>query len=137
MFPGFYGGPDPDDEVFTDGWLRTGDIGVFDDRLYLVGRKKDMISVSGFKISPVEVELTLEESPQIASSLVVGEPDERTGERVVAYVVPERGAEVDVGAAQAHVRAMLARYKVPREIFVVEELPATVLGKRIRGRVQL
>ncbi len=137
VFPGFYGAPELDDEVFTDGWLRTGDIGVFDDRLYLVGRKKDMISVSGFKVSPVEVELVLESRDEIHASLVVGEPDDRTGERVVAYVVPAAAREVDVAAAQDHVRASLARYKVPKEIFVVEQLPATVLGKRIRGRVRL
>ena len=137
VFPGFYGAPELADEVFTDGWLRTGDVGVFDDRLYLVGRQKDMISVSGFKVSPVEVELVLEERDEIRASLVVGEPDDRTGERVVAYVVPEADREVDVAATQNHVRASLARYKVPKEVFVVEELPATVLGKRIRGRVRL
>jgi long-chain acyl-CoA synthetase len=137
VFPGFYGAPDLNEQILSDGWLRTGDIGVFDDRLYLVGRKKNMISVSGFKVSPVEVEVTLETRAEIAASLVVGEPDDRTGERVVAYVVPAEGREIDVRAAQDHVRATLARYKVPREIFVVEELPATVLGKRIRGRVRI
>ena len=134
VFAGFYGHGEADEEVFRDGWLRTGDIGVFDDRLYLVGLKKDMISVSGFKVAPIEVELALESRDEIDRSLVVGEPDERTGERVVAYVVPSSDRHVDVKAAQDHVRASLARYKVPKEIFVVEHLPATILGKRVRRK---
>ncbi len=133
VFGGYWGEPELNDEIFAeDGWYRTGDIGVFDDRLYLVGRQKDMISVSGFKISPVEVELCLEQHEAISGSLVIGEPDDRTGERVVAYVIPEKGAAIEATSLQGHVRDFLARYKVPKEIYVVEDLPATVIGKRIR-----
>lgn len=138
VFGGYWGGPELNEELFTaDGWYRTGDIGVFDDRLYLVGRQKDMISVSGFKISPVEVELTLEGHDAVKSSLVVGEADDRTGERVVAYVVAEAGGIVESSELQDHVRASLARYKVPKAVYVVEDLPANVIGKRIRRGVGL
>lgn len=133
VFGGYWGSPELNEQIFSDdGWYRTGDIGVFDDRLYLVGRQKDMISVSGFKISPVEVELCLEAHESIAGSLAVGEPDERTGERLVAYVIPQAGAAVEATAVQEHVRENLARYKVPKAIYVVDDLPATVLGKRVR-----
>lgn len=133
VFSGYYGSPELTADLFSpDGFYRTGDIGVFDDRLYLVGRQKDMISVSGFKISPVEVELTLEAHPSVSGSLVVGEPDERTGERVVAYVIAEDGAAVEPSELQGHVRAALARYKVPKDVYVVEDLPANIIGKRIR-----
>ncbi|MGI9607821.1 MAG: class I adenylate-forming enzyme family protein [Acidimicrobiales bacterium] len=133
VFGGYWGEPELNAELFSaDGWYRTGDIGVFDDRLYLVGRQKDMISVSGFKISPVEVELTLEGHESVSGALVVGEADDRTGERVVAYVVAETGVVVEASTLQDHVRASLARYKVPKAVYVVEELPANVIGKRIR-----
>ena len=133
VFGGYFGAPEMNADLFSeDGFYRTGDIGVFDDRLYLVGRQKDMISVSGFKISPVEVELTLEAHPAVSGSLVIGEPDERTGERVVAYVIPEEGALVDAAALQGHVREALARYKVPKDVYMVEDLPANIIGKRMR-----
>ena len=133
VFSGYYGADELNDEVFAeDGWYKSGDIGVFDDRLYLVGRQKDMISVSGFKISPVEVELCLESHDAVSGSLVVGEADDRTGERVVAYVVPADGADIDEAALQDHIREFLARYKIPKSIYVVEDLPANVIGKRIR-----
>jgi acyl-CoA synthetase (AMP-forming)/AMP-acid ligase II len=133
VFGGYYGSPELNTELFSpDGFYRTGDIGVFDDRLYLVGRQKDMISVSGFKISPVEVELTLEAHPAVSGSLVVGEPDDRTGERVIAYVIPEEGMDLDPSDLQSHVRAALARYKVPKDVYMVEDLPANIIGKRMR-----
>lgn len=133
VFSGYYGSPELNTDLFSpDGFYRTGDIGVFDDRLYLVGRQKDMISVSGFKISPVEVELSLEAHPSISGALVVGEPDDRTGERVVAYVIAEEGTVVEPTDVQGHVRAALARYKVPKDVYVVEDLPANIIGKRMR-----
>lgn len=136
VFGGYHGGdPDSDTAVLDNGWLKTGDIGVIDDGLYIVGREKDMISVSGFKISPIEVEEVLEASQEIDEALVVGEPDERTGERVVAYVIPDPAAAVVTEDLQTHVRDHLARYKVPRDIYVVEELPRNLLGKRIRSAV--
>lgn len=133
VFDGYWQDGVVSTDMFTaDGWFRTGDIAVMDDRLYLVGRSKDMISVSGFKISPVEVELCLEAHASVAGALVIGEADERTGERVVAYVVPQDGAAVDEAELQEHVRDELARYKVPKSIWVVDHLPVNVIGKRIR-----
>lgn len=136
VFSGYWGSEESNSELFAeDGWFRTGDIGVFDDRLYLVGRQTDMINVSGFKISPVEVELTLQKHPAVSDSLVVGEPDDRTGERVVAYVVPANGTQIEAAALQGHVRESLARYKVPKAVYVVEDLPANIIGKRVRRPV--
>lgn len=136
VFGGYWDGGSVSTDSFTDdGWFRTGDIAVMDDRLYLVGRSKDMISVSGFKISPVEVELCLEMHASVAGALVIGEADERTGERVVAYVVASEGKPVDEGELQDHVRDELARYKVPKSVWVVDHLPVNVIGKRIRQRL--
>lgn len=132
VFAGYDGNPEDTPTVVHDGWLRTGDLGVIDDSLYIVGRMKDMISVSGFKISPIEVEEVLESNPTVSEALVVGEPDERTGEKVVAYVIAPEQADIATEALQGHVREHLARYKVPREIYVVDQLPRNLLGKRIR-----
>jgi acyl-CoA synthetase (AMP-forming)/AMP-acid ligase II len=136
VFGGYWGADELNADLFTDdGWYRTGDIAVYDDRVYLVGRSKDMISVSGFKISPVEVELCLESHPAVSGALVIGEADDRTGERVVAYVVANNGDTVDEDDLTDHVRDELARYKVPKSVWVVDDLPANVIGKRIRRKL--
>lgn len=131
VFAGYADGLD--ETNLFDGWLRTGDLGVLDNELYIVGRLKEMISVSGFKISPLEVEDVLCLDTDVDSAMVVGEPDPRTGERVVAYVVA-RDRTIDASDLQTHVRSHLARYKVPKEIYIVDSLPRTAFGKTQRGK---
>ena len=94
---------------------------------------KDVVIVGGFNVSPTEVEDVIKAHPAIAAALVVGEPDGRGGERVVAYVIPVTGvATPEPAALQEHCRRRLARYKVPARIEIRSDLPATDAGKPIR-----
>jgi long-chain acyl-CoA synthetase len=117
-----------------DGWLRTGDVALVDDDgfLYLVDRAKDLIIVSGFNVFPAEVEEVIAGHPGVAEVAVVGIPDPRTGEAVVAYVVPggdERLTDRDVVAFCGE---RLAHYKCPVEVTFVTELPHNLNGKVLR-----
>ncbi|MFB1298545.1 class I adenylate-forming enzyme family protein [Mycobacterium sp. pW049] len=117
-------------EAFTpDGWFRTGDLAHIDDdgRVTIVDRIKDMIKVSGFQVSPVEVESALSEHPDVAEAGVVGRPDARDGEAPVAFVVSR--AVVTEQALTQHLSTRLATYKRPREYRFVDALPRTVGGK--------
>ena len=118
------------------GWLRTGDVAVVDDdgELWLVDRAKDLIIVSGFNVFPAEVEEVLAAHPSVADAAVIGCPDDRTGERVQAYVVAgETG--VDTAELAAHCAKHLARYKCPSQIEVVDALPHASSGKLLRKDV--
>lgn len=115
------------------GWLRTGDIGVLEDGfLTLLDRSKDVIISGGSNVYPREVEEVLQAHPGVAAVSVVGEPDPEWGERVVAYVVPEPGAELDEADLDRHCLAALARFKRPRAYHVVGELPTSPYGKILK-----
>ncbi len=117
-----------------DGWLRTGDIAVVDDEgfLYLVDRAKDLIIVSGFNVFPAEVETVLNRHPSVESAAVVGVPDPQTGEAVEAYAVLLPGAELDEESLREWASEHLARYKWPRKVTIVSELPRGLGGKLLR-----
>ncbi len=120
-------------DVTKDGWFRTGDIGVIDDDglLEIVDRKKDVINISGFNVSPAEVELALSVHPDVGTSVVVGDAlDDR--EVVIAHVVPVAGSGVTESDLLDHCRAQLSRYKVPTRIYLHDELPLTESGKAVR-----
>lgn len=122
-----------------DGWLDTGDIGVFDDQgyLHLIDRAKDLIIVSGFNVYPLEVESVIEQHPAIQQAMVIGAPDERRGERVVAHVtVAEGSPPPTLDDLCDFARDGLARYKLPAELHVVEELPISPAGKLIRRALE-
>ncbi len=116
----------------ADGWLHTGDLAVVDEsgHLFIVGRAKDLIIVSGFNVHPGDVEQTIQSHPRVREAAVVGEADLEFGERVVAYVVasdvtlPPEEADLD-----RHCRASLAGYKCPSRFEMVEELPRGATGK--------
>ena len=114
-----------------DGWLRTGDLGVVDDRgcLRIVGRIKDMFIVGGFNAYPAEIENALLRHPDIAEAAVIGIPDERLGEVGMAFVVAREGAEVTPEAVIAWSRDQMANYKVPRVVELLDELPLNATGK--------
>lgn len=120
-------------DTVEGGWLRTGDIGMFDDegRLDIVDRKKDIININGFNVSPAEVEVALGMHPGVSSSVVVGDlEDDR--EVVVAHVVPRPGETVTESELVEHCRVQLSRYKVPAHVFLHSELPITESGKNVR-----
>ncbi|WP_214364828.1 AMP-binding protein [Pseudonocardia sp. H11422] len=119
--------------VDDDGWLHTGDLGTMDERGYLriTGRIKDMIVRGGEKVYPREIEEVLHTHPAVLDVAVLGVPDERWGERVVAAVRLRPGTDTDgIGPALTeHCRAQLARYKVPVEWHVLDQFPQTPSGK--------
>lgn len=134
-FAGYWNRPDADARALRDGWYFTGDMGWIDaeGELYVAGRVDDMIISGGENIHPVEVEEVLARHPGVRDVAVVGEPDERWGERVVAFVVaaaPGLTAE----ALDRHCRESgdLAGFKRPRRVVFVEEIPKTASGKILR-----
>ena len=134
VFGGYWRRPDASAEVFDDGWLRTGDVAYRDEDgyLFLVDRKKDLIIVSGFNVYPKEVEQAIEQHPSVAEAAVVGIPDERTGEAVQAWIVPRQKGSVTAEQIIDFLHGYLARFKWPKDIRVVEELPHHVTGKVLR-----
>jgi acyl-CoA synthetase (AMP-forming)/AMP-acid ligase II len=121
-----------------DGWLRTGDLGVLDDRgcLRIVGRIKDMFIVGGFNEYPAEVENALLRHPDVKQAAVIGIPDERLGEVGMAFVVTA-SSNADTGTEiLAWCRDEMANYKVPRAIEILEELPLNATGKVVKDELR-
>ena len=121
-----------------DGWLHTGDLGVFDADGYLriVGRIKDMFIVGGFNAYPAEIENLLLRHPHVSQAAVIGVPDERLGEVGMAFLVGAPGAPVlDADAIVEWSRVEMANYKVPRFVEVVDELPVNATGKVMKDKL--
>jgi long-chain acyl-CoA synthetase len=132
---GYWERPEANASAFTaDGYFRTGDIGVFDDKgfLKIVDRKKDMVIVSGFNVYPNEVEAVATALPGVAECACIGVPDEKTGEAVRLFVVKAAGADITEDGLIAHCRVNLAAYKVPKVVSFVEALPKSSVGKILR-----
>jgi long-chain acyl-CoA synthetase len=138
VMAGYWRKPVETGEVLVGGWMHTGDIGFFDETgwFYLVDRKKDMISASGFKVWPREVEDVLYAFPGLREAAVVGAPDAYRGETVIAFVSAEPGAVLDVAALAQFCRERLAAYKCPARINVLPELPKTASGKITRNTLK-
>ncbi len=134
-FAGYWRRPDADAKALRDGWYFTGDMGYVDadGELYVAWRVDDMIISGGENIHPVEVEDVLARHPDVRDVAVVGEPDPRWGERVVAFVVPRRPA-LTAEALDRHCRegGALAGFKRPRRVVFVAEIPKTASGKILR-----
>ncbi|MDD1529902.1 acid--CoA ligase [Bradyrhizobium sp. WBOS7] len=118
-------------EALHDGWYRTGDIGLCDaDGYFWVrDRKKNMIISGGENVYPAEVERVLLEHPDVSECAVIGRPDPRWDEVPIAYVIRRSGSPLEADELRTHIQAQLARYKVPRDIVFVTDLPRTALGK--------
>ncbi|MFO1200696.1 MAG: AMP-binding protein, partial [Burkholderiaceae bacterium] len=135
VMKGYWEKPDANAAAFTpDGYFRTGDIGVFDERgfLKIVDRKKDMVLVSGFNVYPNEVEAVATACPGVAECACVGVPDEKSGEAVKLFVVRAPGATLTEDALVAYCRKELAAYKVPKIVRFVDALPKSGVGKILR-----
>jgi long-chain acyl-CoA synthetase len=134
---GYWERPEDTKAVLKDGWLKTGDIGVMDaDGFFqIVDRKKDMILVSGFNVYPNEVEEVIAAVPGVLEVGVVGTPDDRSGERVQAYVVGKAPLPTKEQIV-AHCRESLAAYKIPQEVIFVDELPKSPIGKILRRELR-
>jgi len=139
VFSGYYGKPEETESVFVDGWFRTGDIVTVDEGgfIRIVDRIKELIITGGFNVAPTEVEIALRQHPQVEDAAVVGLPSDRSGEEVVAAVVLSPGAgDPDIDGIREFVRGILTPYKVPRRVFVVDELPKSLIGKVLRRQVR-
>jgi acyl-CoA synthetase (AMP-forming)/AMP-acid ligase II len=130
--------PDKDEEKFFEGWLYPGDIAVWDEDGFvtILGRKDDMIISGGENVHPAQVEEVLAGYPGVTNSIVVGLPDDRWGQKVVAYVV-SRDETISAAALDAHCRAdeSLANFKRPRAYRFVDELPMTATGKKMHFKI--
>lgn len=131
VMQGYWRREDETKEVFKHGWLHTGDIGQFDDEgcLHIVDRKKDMIITGGFNVYPREVEDALATAPGVASCAVVGAPDPKWGEIVVAAVVAAKGARPEAEMLAAHVKNLKGALMVPKRFVFIDALPLTPIGK--------
>ncbi len=126
-----------DDKPRLDGLTATGDLGRFGDdgRLYLEGRDDDMIITGGENVVPAEIETSLHRHPDVAEVAVVGVPDERFGQAVVAHVVLRPGGSATESDLRAHVKARLATYKVPRNVVFRDRMPRNETGKIVKSEL--
>jgi len=135
---GYWNRPEETANVMTaDGYFRTGDIGVMDERGYtrIVDRKKDMILVSGFNVYPNEIEDVVALMPGVLECAVVGIADEKTGEGVKLVIV-KKNPDLTEAEVRAHCRANLTGYKQPRVIEFRTDLPKTPVGKILRRELR-
>ena len=141
MFLEYWNKPEATKEKFIGDWLITGDLGQRDDDGYFwfKGRADDVITSSGYRIGPGEIEDAIARHESVAMVAVVGIPDEQRTERIKEFVVVREGAKADQALADEitkFVGERLARHEVPREIEFVESLPTTTNGKIIRRELR-
>jgi malonyl-CoA/methylmalonyl-CoA synthetase len=132
VFTGYWRKPDATRESFRgDGFFITGDLGRMDtdDRVWILGRSKDLVITGGYNVYPKEVELELDALAGVKESAVIGVPHRDFGEAVVAVVVPDGGSLFDEGRLIRQLRERLASYKVPKRIVALEELPRNTMAK--------
>jgi long-chain acyl-CoA synthetase len=142
VMQGYWRAAEATAETIRDGWLHTGDIGYLDEEgyLFIVDRKKDLIIRGGFNVYPRDVEDALLEHPAVAAVGVVGRPDERHGEEVVAFVALTSSDAVGAGELIEWARRRIGGYKYPREVHILDAIPLTAVGKldrkALRARVR-
>ena len=132
VFQGYWQMPEKTAEEFRpDGWFITGDIAVMadDGRVTIVGRAKDLIISGGFNVYPKEIESEIDDLPGIKESAVIGVPHPDFGEGVTAVVVPDGSAELSEPSVVAALKDRLARFKQPKRVFIVDDLPSNTMGK--------
>jgi long-chain acyl-CoA synthetase len=134
---GYWNNAKESSATIKDGWLYTGDIAQMDEDGYfqIVDRKKDVILVSGFNVYPNEIEEQIAKIPGVKEVGVIGLPDENTGERVCAYIVSTSGT-ITQAQVIAHCEKSLARYKLPKSVVIVNELPKSPIGKILRRELR-
>jgi len=131
VMAGYYNNASANQEAFRDGWLRTGDIGYLDEEhfLYIVDRAKDMVITGGFNVYSVEVENAIRDHPSVQECAVIGLPDDKWGERVVAVVIPRADQKIDKAELVTHTKAKIGSVKAPKQVEVWQDLPRSRVGK--------
>ncbi|MFG1817337.1 long-chain fatty acid--CoA ligase [Kribbella sp. NPDC049174] len=138
VMQGYYRNPEATAEASRHGWHHTGDIGYLDEDnyLYIVDRAKDMIITGGFNVYSTEVEQALMAHPAVRDCAVIGQPDDKWGERVVAVVQQQPDAEIDPDELIAFVKGRIGSVKAPKEVLVWPDLPRSKVGKVLKSDIK-
>ncbi|KAL5727516.1 oxalate--CoA ligase [Ranunculus cassubicifolius] len=128
---GYKNNPEANKAAFTFGWFHTGDLGYLDEEgyLHLVGRIKELINRGGEKISPIEVDSVLLSHPDVGQAVCFGVPDDKYGEEINCAVIPRDGVKIDEADVLTYCKKNLAAFKVPKKVFITDDLPKTATGK--------
>jgi fatty-acyl-CoA synthase len=129
---GYWNDPERTAEAIdAAGWMHTGDLATMDDEGYvnIVGRSKDMVIRGGENVYPREIEEFLYGHPDVADVQVIGVPDQRYGEELMAWIIPRGEASLDAEAIREFSQGRIAHFKIPRYVALVQEFPMTVTGK--------
>ena len=135
---GYWHRPEATAEVLRGGWYHSGDAGYMDDNgyLYVVDRIKDMVISGGENIYPAEVELALRRHPGVDDVAIIGVPDEKWGESLMAFVIARPGAKPDGRELEAFLKERIAGYKVPRRYCFVDNFPRNATGKVLKRELR-
>ncbi|BBU21720.1 long-chain-fatty-acid--CoA ligase [Mycobacterium xenopi] len=138
VMKGYYKKPEATAEAFRHGWFHTGDLAYRDEDGYffIVDRKKDLVIRGGYNVYPREIEEVLFDHPGVAAAAVIGKPDEKLGQEVLAFVVPKDGVTLTADEVIAHCKQRLAAYKYPREVRIIDELPMGPTGKVLKKELR-
>jgi fatty-acyl-CoA synthase len=138
VMDGYYKNPEATAEASRHGWHHTGDIGYLDgdNFLYIVDRAKDMIITGGFNVYSIEVENVLRAHETVQDCAVIGLPDDKWGERIVAVLQPRKGCQVDPKAIAAFVKEKIGSVKTPKQIEVWDDLPRSKVGKVLKPDIR-
>ena len=134
VMQGYLNHPDATDETIMNGWLLTGDLGKKDDDgfIYIVDRKKDLIISKGINIYPREIEELIYKFEGVDAVAVIGLKDETKDEEVIAFIQPKDGISLKENELRAYLKTHLANFKLPKQIYFVEELPKNATGKVLK-----
>jgi long-chain acyl-CoA synthetase len=138
VMKGYLGRPEATEEAMRGGWFHTGDLGYRDDDgfFYIVDRKKDLVIRGGYNVYPREVEEVLHEHPAVMEAAVIGRPDDRLGEEVVAFIALRPGTSTTPEEVIDFCKERIAAYKYPREVVVLDELPKGGSGKVLKTELR-
>jgi long-chain acyl-CoA synthetase len=138
VMAGYWRQPEETRATLDEGWLRTGDLATVDADGYcfIVGRRKDLIIVSGYNVHPDEVDAVLMAHPDVREAATIGVPDEKRGETVKSFVVRRTGSSLTAEALIQYSRGELAAYKIPRQIEFLDELPKSSVLKILRRELR-
>jgi long-chain acyl-CoA synthetase len=138
IMKGYYNKPEATAEAFKNGWFHSGDLAYMDKDGYffIVDRKKDLVIRGGYNVYPREIEEVLYEHPAVAEAAVIGKPDPKLGEEVLAFVALKAGASAEPEELVAFAKERLAAYKYPREVRIVDELPKGPTGKILKKELR-
>jgi long-chain acyl-CoA synthetase len=138
VFKGYLNNPEETNAAFWGDWFRSGDVGMINELgfIFLLDRLKDMIVSDGEHVYPREVEELLQSRPEVQECAIIGIPDKEYGEKITAFIVPQRGREIDPAALQEFLNKRLPAFKVPKEFVTVTELPKTASGKLLKRELK-